>query len=61
MKVVKKDPQWIIDMGPSLKQFWKELAELRKDPAKVKKLIQARETKKQIAKGRPPVTLNCML
>jgi len=61
MKVVKKDPQWIIDMGPSLKQFWKELAELRKDPAKVKKLIQARETKKQIAKGRLPVTLNCML
>lgn len=61
MKVVKRDPQWIVDMGPALKQFWKDLTELRADPERVKSLIQARETKKQIAKGRPPVTINCLL
>ncbi len=59
MKVVKRDPQWILDMGPALKQFWSELTELRSDPRRVDELITAKENKKRAAKGRPPI--DCLL
>jgi hypothetical protein len=44
-----------------LKQFWQELTVLRQHPEKVKQMIQFRENKKQLSKGRPPVTVNCLL
>lgn len=45
MKVVPRDPDWLKVMGPALKGFWEELQELRKDPAKVQKMIADRESK----------------
>jgi putative phage-type endonuclease len=59
MKIVKREPQWIIDMGPALKQFWTELSVLKTDPGLVDQLIIAKENKKRAAKGRPPI--DCLL
>jgi hypothetical protein len=64
MKVVKRDPAWIKEMGPALKAFWAELTELKAQPAKVKALINARETKKEInkaARSNRPAMIQCLI
>jgi len=39
---VQKDPSWIKDMGPKLRQFWDEVLELRSNPAELKRRIAAK-------------------
>ena len=54
MKVVKRDPSWLLEMGPQLKKFWKELQALRANPKMVEDMIRARETKKESKRSIKP-------
>lgn len=40
---VDHDPNWIKDVGPSLKQFYKDMIELRSDQKRVQEKIRNRE------------------
>ena len=59
-KVIKKDPQWIIDMEPAFIKFWDDLVELRADPVKLDQLIKDKEDKTNKRKGVMSMNL-CMI
>jgi hypothetical protein len=48
---VDRQADWLRDMGPQLKQFYKEVCELRADPVKVQRMIREREQQKNTKSG----------
>jgi hypothetical protein len=61
MKVVKRDINWLNEMGPHLKKFWRELHELRAQPEKVEQMIRARQAKKQVQRSQGPLSSKLLL
>ncbi len=57
MKVVKRDLNWLKEMGPHLKKFWRELHDLRADPKKVSTMIRDRESKKKYTRPGPSASV----
>jgi hypothetical protein len=40
---VERDPNWLLDVGPALKEFQEEVVALRNNPKKVQQMIRERE------------------
>jgi hypothetical protein len=48
VKTVHRDPQWILDIGPALKQFWSDLQNLKNCPQQLQEIIDSENHKKGI-------------
>lgn len=64
---VKRDPNWIRDMGPKLRKFWDEVQELRENPKELQRRITAKSSssrsrsKVKSKRNEPPELDRCML
>ena len=56
---VQRDPNWLRDVGPALKEFYREVLELRENPAKLQAMIQAKAEAKARSYG--PEFLECLI
>jgi putative phage-type endonuclease len=44
-RLIDRNPNWIVTMGPKLKEFWQEVLETRADPARLTALYNQVDTK----------------
>lgn len=59
---VKRDPKWIVEIGPLLKQFYDEVQELKANPKKLAQMIRDREVKAHTKKSMGnPLFSDCMI